>query len=170
MKRYIPLVVFILSLVFSANTFSQVQKKDKAIFTIPKSEFWDTIKNSIEEFNKKDEEKQKSFQLDFSGYNIPKSIDEFKKQWYNEPISQGATGTCWCFSTTSFLETEIYRQFQKKIKLSEMYTVYWEYVEKARRFVQDRGKSEFGEGSEANAVTRIWKKYGCMHRTCVGSN
>ena len=28
------------------------------------------------------------------------------KQWHNAPISQGNTGTCWCFSTTSFLESE----------------------------------------------------------------
>jgi len=37
---------------------------------------------------------------------------------------------CWCFSTTSFLESEIYRLTQRKIKLSELHTVYWEYVEK----------------------------------------
>ena len=49
-----------------------------------------------------------------------------------------------------------------KVKLSEMYTVYWEYVEKARRFIQERGNSAFDEGSEANAVTRMWKKYGVI--------
>jgi bleomycin hydrolase len=35
-------------------------------------------------------------------------------------------------------------------------------VEKARRFVQERGNSEFGQGSEANAVTRIWRTYGTV--------
>jgi bleomycin hydrolase len=69
---------------------------------------------------------------------------------------------CWCFSTTSFLESEIYRITKKQVKLSELYTVYWEYVEKARRFVQERGNSEFGEGSESNAVLRDWKKYGIV--------
>jgi bleomycin hydrolase len=49
-----------------------------------------------------------------------------------------------------------------KVKLSEMYTVYWEYVEKTRRFIQERGNSAFEEGSEANAVTRMWKKYGIV--------
>ena len=43
-----------------------------------------------------------------------------------------------------------------------MYTVYWEYVEKARRYVRERGESNFDEGSEANAVMRIWKKYGIV--------
>ena len=51
---------------------------------------------------------------------------------------------------------------KKKIKLSEMYTVYWEYVEKARRFVQERGNSLFDQGSECNAVIREWKKYGIV--------
>jgi bleomycin hydrolase len=69
---------------------------------------------------------------------------------------------CWCFATTSYFESEIYRLSKRQIKLSELYTVYWEYVEKARRFVRERGKSAFGEGSEANAVTRIWKMYGIV--------
>jgi bleomycin hydrolase len=43
-----------------------------------------------------------------------------------------------------------------------MFTVYWEYVEKARRFIRERGNSHFAEGSEGNAVTRIWKQYGCV--------
>jgi bleomycin hydrolase len=43
-----------------------------------------------------------------------------------------------------------------------MYTVYWEYVEKVKRYIQERGNSAFAEGSEANAVTRIWKKYGVV--------
>ena len=68
-------------------------------------------------------------------------------------------------------ESEIYRISKMKVKLSEMYTVYWEYVEKARRFVEKRGDSDFNEGSEANAVTRMWKKYGIIpesdyHGTC----
>jgi bleomycin hydrolase len=43
-----------------------------------------------------------------------------------------------------------------------MYTVYWEYVEKTRRYVQERGNSLFDEGSEGNAVLRLWKKYGII--------
>jgi bleomycin hydrolase len=40
--------------------------------------------------------------------------------------------------------------------------VYNEYVEKAREYVATRGTSLFGEGSEANAVTRMFKKYGAV--------
>lgn len=105
---------------------------------------------------------RKVFKTDYTGIDVPTSAEQFKKEWYNEPLSQGNTGTCWSFSTTSYLETEVYRLTKQKIKLSEMYTVYWEYVEKARYFVKTRGASFFGEGSEADAVTRIWKKYGVV--------
>jgi bleomycin hydrolase len=45
-----------------------------------------------------------------------------------------------------------------------MFTVYWEYVQKAKGFVESRGTTEFSEGSEGNAVTRIYKKYGAVPR------
>jgi bleomycin hydrolase len=43
-----------------------------------------------------------------------------------------------------------------------MYPVYWEYVEKARGFIRQRGESLFDEGSMGNAVIRIWKKFGVV--------
>jgi bleomycin hydrolase len=105
----------------------------------------------------------RNFIADQSGLDLPNKIDFYKNQfWHNPPVSQGNTGTCWCFSTTSFLETEAYRLHKVQVKISEIYTVYWEYVEKARRYIQERGNSVFDEGSEANAVTRIWKKYGVV--------
>jgi bleomycin hydrolase len=100
--------------------------------------------------------------MDFTGLNLPKSKDEFTSYWRNDPLNQGNTGTCWSFSTTSYLESEAYRINKVKVKLSEIWTVYWEYIEKARRFVKERGNSAIGEGSEANAVTRIWKQYGIV--------
>lgn len=66
------------------------------------------------------------------------------------------------FFDYSFFESEIYRLTKRELKLSELYTVYWEYVEKAKRFIRERGNSEFSEGSEGNAVRRIWKEYGVV--------
>ena len=98
---------------------------------------------------------------DFS--KIPKpTLDDFDRVFAFPPTHQDTTGTCWSFSTTSFLESEIYRLHQKKVKLSEIFFAYWDYVEKARRFVQEKGDSEFGEGSESNAVLLKIKKYGMM--------
>jgi len=104
------------------------------------------------------------FFMDQSGMDLPNKITFYDKNtiWHMPTLSQGRAGTCWCFSTTSFYESEVKRLSGKEVKISEIYTVYWEYVEKARRFVQERGNSVFSEGSEGNAVARMYKKYGAV--------
>ena len=136
--------------------------QDKGLFVEPKPGFYDEILKGIKEFNEKPKKERKSFKMDFAGMDLPKSINEFTYQWHTETVSQGNTGTCWSYATTSFFESEVYRLHNKKVKLSEMYTAYWEYVEKTKRYIRERGNSEFGEGSEANAVPRIWKEYGIV--------
>lgn len=105
---------------------------------------------------------EKRFQADLSGMTFPNKVSLYQKEWHLPPVSQGNTNTCWSFSTTSFFESEVYRLTGQQIKLSEMFTVYWEYVERAKRFVAERGNSAFAEGSEANAVVREYKKYGIV--------
>lgn len=138
------------------------QVKDKGIFVEPKKGFWDEIEKSMKDYYKKETPPTKSFKVDFTNINAPKGLDEFTKQWHNPPVSQGITNTCWCFSTTSFFESEVYRQTGKKVRISEVFTVYNEYIERVKRFISERGNSAVAEGSEANAVTREWKMYGCM--------
>jgi bleomycin hydrolase len=106
--------------------------------------------------------KEKHFQADLSGMSFPTKVDLYQKEWHLPPVSQGFTNTCWCFSTTSFFESEVHRLTGQEVRLSEMYTVYWEYVERAKRFVSERGNSAFSEGSEANAVIRDFKQYGIV--------
>jgi bleomycin hydrolase len=133
--------LLILLLIVSVTT-AQVQEKDKAIFTDESNPFLEKMEQQIEEFKKPEHiHTYKDFQMDMSGMVLPDTISQFKYQWHQPPQSQGNTGTCWSFSTTSYFESEIFRLSGRKIKLSEMYTVYWEYVEKARRFVQERGGS-----------------------------
>lgn len=152
--------ILLFTILFAAFNISFAQ--DKGIFAEPKSGFYDEILKGIKEFNEEPKKEKKSFKLDFTGMDIPKSINEFKYYWHNETVSQGNTGTCWSYATTSFFESEVYRLHNKKVKLSEMYTAYWEYVEKTKRYIRERGNSEFGEGSEANAVPRIWQEYGIV--------
>ncbi|MFA5195715.1 MAG: C1 family peptidase, partial [Bacteroidales bacterium] len=162
MKKTILLIISVLAV---SIVTAQSPRKDKVIFKEYQPGYYQNyILKGIEEFNNKSEQPktERRFKMDFSGINLPTDIDLYKKYWYNEPVSQGNTGTCWCFSSTSFLESEIFRQTGQKIKLSEMYTVYWEYVEKAKYFIKTRGASAFAEGSEANAVTRMWKIYGVV--------
>lgn len=139
--------------------FAQAPKKDKGVFVERKNEFWDKIEYENQKY---DQGNKKKFALDFDGMDLPKSKDEFTTCWHNDPVSQGNSGMCWCFSTTSFYESEIYRTTGKKVKLSELYTVYWEYVEKARRYVQQLGNSLFDQGSMGNHIPVIWKEYGIV--------
>lgn len=160
--RYISaLLIVLFTMTFQTNIYAQ-QKKDKGKLIDYKNPFWDDIKKESEEFAKKEDKKKLSFKMDFTGIELPKSKDEFKQQWHNAPVSQGWSGMCWCYSTTSFLESEAYRIYKKKMKFSELHTVYWEYVEKARRFVREQGNSVFAEGGQSNGVLRIWKQYGCV--------
>jgi bleomycin hydrolase len=155
-------VLFALLVASTSWLQGQVPRHDKAVFVTPKNEFMDSVRKEATKFIAKPENPRKQLQLDFAGVPHPASTDEFTKYWHNEPVAQAISGMCWCFSTTSFFESEIYRLTKREIKLSELYTVYWEYVEKAKRFVAERGNSVFGEGSEANAVMRIWKTYGIV--------
>lgn len=52
-------------------------------------------------------------------------------------LDQGNTGTCWCFATTSFLETELKRIHGKDVDLSELFTVRHTTIEKAKAYVDD---------------------------------
>jgi bleomycin hydrolase len=63
---------------------------------------------------------------------------------------------------TSFMESEAFRLAGKKVKLSEIHTVYYEYLERARDFLRTRGATALGEGSEADALQRIWRGYGIV--------
>lgn len=163
MKKRIIIAVISLC-VLPLSGFSQ--NKDKAVFRESKPGFYqNSILRDDSEVREKIEPQKlnRSFAVDFSSASLPNKIDLYSaRQWHNPPISQGNTSTCWSYSTTSFLETEVYRLNKMQVKLSEMYTVYWEFVEKAREYIRTRGTSEFSEGSEANAVIRIWKKYGIV--------
>ncbi len=130
----------------------------------------DAIRDSItaeieEKWRLFEEEKSKDrrvIRFDFDGIEKPGSPKEFDAPFHFPPVAQYYTSTCWSFGTTSFLESEIERLRGDEIKLSELYTAYWEFVEKARGFVQKRGNQIFPSGSESDAVLLIWKKYGIV--------
>jgi bleomycin hydrolase len=112
---------------------------------------------------KQEQESKKDLRFDMSGIVKPSSPEAFKIQgWHFPPVPQYLTGTCWAFSTNSYFESEVYRLTGQKIKLSEMWTPYHEYLEKAKRYIETRGNSVFDEGSESEAVPRIWEEYGIV--------
>ncbi len=157
--RYIIKLILIFLVGYSCG---QDATRNKGEFIERESGFYQVIKDELEEYYGDDDESNLRFKVNLDGVEIPVDTSDFTIFWHNPPVSQGKTGTCWCFSGTSFLESEIYRLTGKKLRLSEMYTVYWETVEKARRFVRERGDSEFSQGSQLNSVTRMWEKYGIV--------
>ena len=75
---------------------------------------------------------------------------------------QQRTGTCWSFSTTSFLEAEIMRLGGPQLDLSDMYSVYHIYHEKALNYVLRQGKANFSQGALAHDVMRVFEIYGAV--------
>ncbi len=161
MKR---LFLLLLGLSFSMLL---AQNKDKATFKVydkGKVYYYNTILKDInaEDAKQTKAKPYKRFKVALNGQSFPNKVDLYKSAWHNPPLSQGNTGTCWDFSTTSFYESEVYRLTGKKVKLSEAFTFYNEYILRAKEYVRTRGKSLFDQGSEANAVTRNFKLNGAM--------
>ncbi len=126
--------------------------------------YYESIMKDVKEVEEKltEQEPYVRFVMDQSGMDLPNDPSLYKTVWSNPTQSQGNTGTCWSFSTTSFYESEVYRLSGKKVEISEIYFAYCEYLEKARRFIEKRGNSMFAEGSEGNALARIMEKYGAV--------
>lgn len=76
--------------------------------------------------------------------------------------NQNASGTCWCFAATSFLEAELLRQGKGEYDLSEMFTVRHNYYERMNDNYLRRGKGNIGEGSIAHMALKVIDKYGIV--------
>jgi len=126
----------------------------------------DSLKAMVDEYYAAQAESakvaRKKLRLDWAGIDKPASPEAFTAAFHFPPQAQYATGTCWSFCTTSFLESEVARATGRHIKLSEMWLVYWEFVEKARRFVTEFGHSNFGAGSHDHAIREIYRQYGTV--------
>jgi len=80
----------------------------------------------------------------------------------SEVKSQGNTGTCWSYSTSSFLESEIKRITNMDVDLSEMYTVRNTYPKKAWNYVMRQGKAQYSQGGLAHDVLNSVEEYGLV--------
>ena len=81
--------------------------------------------------------------------------------------NQYRSGTCWCFSALSFLESEVIKT--KGIKdpalypdFSEMFVVRKAYYDRAIKFVRLNGKLNFAAGSDFGDVLEVAKTYGLI--------
>jgi bleomycin hydrolase len=76
--------------------------------------------------------------------------------------SQYFTGTCWNFSTISFLESEMIRNNNLTVDLSEMYIVRNNYSRKAECYTRNHGLSNFAQGGQAHDVIKTIMKFGIV--------
>lgn len=75
---------------------------------------------------------------------------------------QSRSGTCWCFSTLSFLESEILRAGGSALHLSEMWIVRHSFMDKAEKYVRMHGTINFAEGGASHDVTEGIKAHGIV--------
>lgn len=138
----------------SRNTFEKWVDKQ---FAVP-----ETKDEAVYVAEERDGKKKEILVADFSRIKRPEGLGEFTRLPHLPPVEQGETGTCWSFATISLLESELRRQGKTEVKLSELFPVYWEYVEKARRFVREQGRMFLGQGSEPGSALERLKQYGIV--------
>ena len=76
--------------------------------------------------------------------------------------NQSATGTCWCFATTSFMESELLRMGKGEYDLSEMFVVRKTYENRILDNYLRMGKGNLGPGSLSPSWTRVFNEDGLM--------
>jgi len=76
--------------------------------------------------------------------------------------NQGHSGTCWSYSTTSFLESEMASAGRQPVDLAEMFTVRNAYIEKGIQYVRMHGAVTLGDGGECHDVINMYRKYGAI--------
>ncbi len=76
--------------------------------------------------------------------------------------NQGSSGTCWSYSTSAFLESEMIRMGKKPVDLSEMYIVRKVYQDKAEKYVRVHGSLNFAQGGALPDILYVIQKYGAV--------
>ena len=76
--------------------------------------------------------------------------------------NQSSTSTCWCFSSISFIESELIRMGKGEHDLSEMFIVSNAYADKMEKYIRLRGNLNFAPGSSFGDLLTTWKEYGMV--------
>ncbi|MNX13733.1 Aminopeptidase C [compost metagenome] len=81
----------------------------------------------------------------------------------NTPVqNQGSSGTCWSYSTNSFLESEMIKAGKQPVQLSQIFTARNAYVEKGINYVRMHGAVSLGDGGALHDVINMYRKYGAV--------
>lgn len=76
--------------------------------------------------------------------------------------NQAATGTCWSFATTSFIESELLRMGKGEYDLSEMFIIRYNYIDRLRDNYLREGKGNISEGGLSHDWMRVFNNKGIV--------
>ncbi len=98
--------------------------------------------------------------------------DAAKKEGFNftvvkeNPITsiknQNRAGTCWCYSSLAFIESELLRMGKGEYDLSEMYIVHNTYLDRADKAVRTHGDASFSQGGSFYDVIYGMEHFGLV--------
>lgn len=84
--------------------------------------------------------------------------------------NQKSSGTCWSYSTNSFLESEMIRSGKKPVDLADLFTARNAYIEKGINYVRMHGALTLGDGGACHDVTNMLAKYGALPQEAYSGN
>jgi bleomycin hydrolase len=92
----------------------------------------------------------------------PKTFTIIKDNAATSVKNQGHSGTCWCFSSTAMTESELLKQDKPGMDISETFTVYNLYIDKAIKYIRRRGSTRFAEGGLGQDMLNAVANFGAM--------
>ena len=76
--------------------------------------------------------------------------------------NQSRAGTCWCYSSLAFIESELIRMGKGEFDLSEMFIVHNTYLDRADKAVRTHGDVSFSQGGSFYDVMYGMKAFGLV--------
>ena len=76
--------------------------------------------------------------------------------------NQNQAGTCWCYSSLAFIESELLRKGKGEYDLSEMFIVHNTYLDRADKAVRTHGDISFSQGGSFYDVLYGMEKFGLV--------
>ncbi len=153
--KHISILLIIISFLFVSCTTDTVIVDEN---NEPENE------NNTEETNETEEVTGESTTVNYT-VNIPKNYDYMAK---TTGVKRQIGGTCWAFTSVSLFEAECLRKGIVKdeadIDLSEMYMVYYAYLEKSRAYLERMGDNPLRQGGKDYDGTLILDKYGIVRQ------
>ena len=76
--------------------------------------------------------------------------------------NQNQAGTCWCYSSLAFIESELLRMGKGEYDFSEMFIVHNTYLDRAEKAVRTHGDVSFAQGGSFYDVIYGMKTFGLV--------